>query len=460
MARRLFDAVAQAHLADVKILVDLGVKVDCRNSLGQTPLIASLLIMDEQKRDKTFRYLVRRGADVLTEDNQRKTVLLYACQYKRTKQVRRIFNSVGAGSVNLNGQDVDGNTSLIYAVKTQNEELIKLLLRMLKYYHLSVDVPDNDGCTPLIHARKLGLSEIGDLLLNEGKANPYMADNREHWNAFEWTQHAKELENDRLADEKERQRQRAKKFMFPPIKLSYGRIERTRRNRQSVPLNVPLKPAVSLSTLKDESMVTSYSAPETVYSKVSITHRPNSSSLLTKQRRTTSVPSLPLLTDKTATTKSLDSAITLLEMASTQGEHVQHVDNFVSSRPDLTKKDDYFGFSRGGHMTLLNNLFAVYADQSSVSYRRVAQIERPKTPSNSKTGKNKKISSLAIVFGRDKHQQKMQKLAARKGKRGKSGEKDTRGELRSKKTKQMKNLVEGKGHDSNRLPLAIISEDT
>ncbi|XP_070581468.1 ankycorbin-like [Ptychodera flava] len=459
MAGRLFDAVSEVRFPEVRLLLDLGVNVNCKNSLGQTPVVRTLFIEDEKNRDKMFRYLVRRGADLLEEDNNGKTVFLYACQRGRTRQVHRILNAVGAGSVNLNGRDADGNTPLLYAVKTNNMDLVRLLVQLLKYYHLSVDVTDPDGCTPLIHARKLELTNIGDFLCKEGKANPYIADNREHWNAHEWAEYAKEK---REVDEKERKR--IHNLIFPPV----TKIRKKPQKARIIRPNNGLKSSPPLSLKDADSDVTSYSAPE-VLSGMS-TARSSMSSFGSHLRRS-SVTSLPLITDKRPLNKSVDSALTLLEMASIQGDHIEHVDHFVSSQPDTSKlraqynqhhhnnHHNHHHFGGQGHVTLLNNLFSAYAEQQTESFRKVAKIVKPKTPPRPSLGK-KKVSSLAIVFGRDKQHDRVQRMALRKGKRGKGGEKDFRGEQRSKRSREARKQNDGRLGNGFETTLDIISEDT
>ncbi|XP_006812885.1 B-cell lymphoma 3 protein homolog [Saccoglossus kowalevskii] len=215
MAGRLFDAVTGTRFAEVKLLLDLHVNVDCKNILGQTPLFVTLQIDDEGKRDKMFRYLVRRGAEVLEEDYRQKTLFQYTCELGRVKQATRILDQVGAGSVNLNGRDLDGNTALLYAVKSKNIEIVKMLVEMLRFYHMTVDLVDNDGCTPLIHAKKLGLSEISDILLRDGRANAHIADNISRFNAYEWEEHTKERLKREARDEKEKQK--VQNLIFPKV---------------------------------------------------------------------------------------------------------------------------------------------------------------------------------------------------------------------------------------------------
>lgn len=103
----------------VRLLLDKGIDVNCKDSHGQTALISAA----QGAATEVAKLLVERGADVNAESIHGATALIYACD-KNDISVARFLLESGA---NPNVKAAYGDSPMIHAVRRNNTELVRLL---------------------------------------------------------------------------------------------------------------------------------------------------------------------------------------------------------------------------------------------------------------------------------------------------------------------------------------------
>ena len=177
-------AIREKRFTQVKLLLDIGVDVNKRDSEMRTALMQLCFLEDEVKAAKYTKILLARGAKVSLKDKNGLTALSHACKRGQEQLVSIMLEE--ASDFDLNAQDKEGNTALHYAAMSDNFVVLNLLLNKLKRFKLSVDKMNKKGETPLIVASKSGNFFCARILVSEGKASKGARDNVEFKTAEEW----------------------------------------------------------------------------------------------------------------------------------------------------------------------------------------------------------------------------------------------------------------------------------
>ena len=168
----------------MRLLLDIGVDINRRDSDMRTALMQLCFLEDEAKAAKYAKILLQRGAKVGLKDKTGLTALSHACKRGQEQLVSIMLED--ASDFDLNSQDKQGNTALHYAAMSGNFVVLNLLLSKLKRFKLSVDMLNKKGETPLIVASKSGNFFCARILISEGKASKGARDFVEFKTADEW----------------------------------------------------------------------------------------------------------------------------------------------------------------------------------------------------------------------------------------------------------------------------------
>lgn len=180
----LSSAIREKRFTQVKLLLDIGVGINRRDSDLRTALMQLCFLEDEAKAAKYAKILLQRGAKVGLKDKTGLTVLSHTCKRGQEQLVSIMLEE--ASDFDLNSQDNQGNTALHYAAMSGNFVVLNLLLSKLKRFKLSVDTLNKKGETPLIAASKSGNFFCARILISEGKASKGARDFVEFKTADEW----------------------------------------------------------------------------------------------------------------------------------------------------------------------------------------------------------------------------------------------------------------------------------
>ena len=180
----LSSAIREKRFTQVKLLLDIGVDINRRDSDMRTALMQLCFLEDEAKAAKYAKILLQRGAKVGLKDKTGLTALSHACKRGQEQLVSIMLED--ASDFDLNSQDKQGNTALHYAAMSGNFVVLNLLLSKLKRFKLSVDMLNKKGETPLIVASKSGNFFCARILISEGKASKGARDFVEFKTADEW----------------------------------------------------------------------------------------------------------------------------------------------------------------------------------------------------------------------------------------------------------------------------------
>lgn len=177
-------AIREKRFTQVKLLLDIGVDINRRDSDMKTALMQLCFLEDETKAAKYAKILLQRGAKVGLKDKDGLTALSHACKRGQEQLVSIMLEE--ASDFDLNSQDNLGNTALHYAAMSGNFVVLNLLLSKLKRFKLSVDKLNKKRETPLIVASKSGNFFCARILVSEGKASKGARDYVEFKTADEW----------------------------------------------------------------------------------------------------------------------------------------------------------------------------------------------------------------------------------------------------------------------------------
>jgi len=180
----LSSAIREKRFTQVKLLLDIGVDINRKDSDMRTALMQLCFLEDEAKAAKYAKILLQRGAKVGLKDKNGLTALSHACKRGQEQLVSIMLEE--ASDFDLNSQDKQGNTALHYAAMSGNFVVLNLLLSKLKRFKLSVDTLNEKGETPLIVASKSGNFFCARILISEGKASKGARDYVEFKTADEW----------------------------------------------------------------------------------------------------------------------------------------------------------------------------------------------------------------------------------------------------------------------------------
>jgi serine/threonine-protein phosphatase 6 regulatory ankyrin repeat subunit A len=140
------------HQSTVKLLLEQGANIECRNANGETPLISG-----SRHGSKSIKNLLDAGADINAYDKEGFTALHYACGNGHESVVEQLLAS-GAQNRKANNDKLPLHVAI-------GEPIVQLLLQL---FPDSVNVRDQDGWTALHSAAIKGNLPLMDLLLKKG----------------------------------------------------------------------------------------------------------------------------------------------------------------------------------------------------------------------------------------------------------------------------------------------------
>lgn len=118
-----------AFWLQVRLLVDAGLDLECRDELGRTPIILTSLLEPPSWGLGIARLFIERGASLASRDHRGMNVLHYACVYERAELLHVLF---GAIDFHLNQPDKLGNRALHYAAMSGNISITRHLVNTLQ----------------------------------------------------------------------------------------------------------------------------------------------------------------------------------------------------------------------------------------------------------------------------------------------------------------------------------------
>jgi uncharacterized protein len=123
---RLLQAAQQGDLALVKTAIAEGANVNYRSTNGLSPLLQTLsgasAPMDSSRRE-CLAFLLERGAQIDTRDNDRRTALIYAARAGDLETVRLLVEA----SAFLKIRDRFNKTALLYAAEGHHRDIVAYL---------------------------------------------------------------------------------------------------------------------------------------------------------------------------------------------------------------------------------------------------------------------------------------------------------------------------------------------
>ena len=174
----LFAAVENCDQWRANFLLDRGIRVNMKDSNGENVLVTALYIEHDKKRHNMFRWLLSKGADIMTiSKTSGRDILLWATYLNRTAEVNLILSDIG-GELDLKRKDLMGFTALHYCTFYDCYAMLKNICLYMRRFDISVDIPDAEGMTPYLLARRLGHNECAHILKDIGMACPYMGDKK------------------------------------------------------------------------------------------------------------------------------------------------------------------------------------------------------------------------------------------------------------------------------------------
>ena len=174
----LFAAVENGDRWRVNFLLNRGVRINSKDSNGENVLVTALKIENDKKRYKMFRWLLSKGADIMTiSKTSGRDILIWAAYLDRPAEVDAILIDAGA-ELDLRRKDFLGYTALHYCVFNDARRTLENMCRFMRHYDISVDTTDAEGMTPYLLARRLGRDACARILHDVGMACPHMGDNK------------------------------------------------------------------------------------------------------------------------------------------------------------------------------------------------------------------------------------------------------------------------------------------
>jgi ankyrin repeat protein len=136
----------QKDIAPVKLLVQAGAEVNCRNIYGHTPFIGAAI----KNRYEIGMYLLQHGADMHKGSNNNNDTPLFECIFHNSSEFLRLLLREGAKHTHVNKS---GSTILHAAALEAHLETIEILAAS-RPGGLNVDCLDKNGKTALEISRQ------------------------------------------------------------------------------------------------------------------------------------------------------------------------------------------------------------------------------------------------------------------------------------------------------------------
>ncbi|CAL1293507.1 unnamed protein product [Larinioides sclopetarius] len=173
----LFEAIRYKRHRQAMLLAEAGIDVDCRNEKGQTPLIYTVVAVDDCSRSRTklVKLFLEAGADPNAADWKGLTALMHASILGQAETVKPLLECVWT---NPSLTDPNGNTALMYASSHGHHEVIAVFLSMFRnnIKSLQLHKRNNDGFTALHLAVRNRHDSCARLLTKEGQIFPTAID--------------------------------------------------------------------------------------------------------------------------------------------------------------------------------------------------------------------------------------------------------------------------------------------
>ncbi|XP_055930949.1 uncharacterized protein LOC129961250 [Argiope bruennichi] len=173
----LFEAIRYKRHRQAMLLAEAGIDVDCRNEKGQTPLIYTVIAVDDCSRSRTklVKLFLEAGADPNAADWKGLTALMHASILGQAETVKPLLECVWT---NPSLTDPNGNTALMYAASYGHHEVIAVFLSIFRnnIKSLQLHKRNNDGFTALHLAVRNRHESCARLLTKEGQIFPTAID--------------------------------------------------------------------------------------------------------------------------------------------------------------------------------------------------------------------------------------------------------------------------------------------
>jgi ankyrin repeat protein len=154
--KQLFKAVKNNNLEEVRLLIDNGADVNCKDEDDLTPLQGA----SRWGYFEIYKLLIDHGVDVDCKNNKGWTPL-HEASYKGNIDICKLLIEKGA---DVNCKDKDGWTPLYVASWNDHLDICKLLIEK----GADINCKNKDGKTPLDVASQYGYFEICKFLIDHG----------------------------------------------------------------------------------------------------------------------------------------------------------------------------------------------------------------------------------------------------------------------------------------------------
>lgn len=168
--RILLDAVSKGRLRQLRLLLDAGVNVNCKDiKSGHTALIRATLLDSTKLRRINTKLLISYGAKVKIADHIGRTALSWACLLGRENSLK-IFQSNPEVDLAYDSVDKEGNTNLLLACMSGNANVVMNIAQAFRRNRLDVNRKNLQGENALSYVIKQGDDRLADILLDVAHA--------------------------------------------------------------------------------------------------------------------------------------------------------------------------------------------------------------------------------------------------------------------------------------------------
>lgn len=151
-AQNIFTAAETNDLKGLRFLLNYGVDVNAKDTLGNTALITAV----KYNRKEAVEFLVEKDADINLQDSNGNTALILACANSKNMATEMLLNHFA----DVNIKNNKGATALLTAISTGNLEAVKALVA----HGANPKLTDNHHNTAFDYARELDSPEIVNFL--------------------------------------------------------------------------------------------------------------------------------------------------------------------------------------------------------------------------------------------------------------------------------------------------------